>query len=340
MSGRPRKDTKTQGRKGTGTITVKTQKIDRKENRLPKMCKICSECKDRSICDNRIGTKKCKKCLECKGKDCDRFYVYAPHTALTSSKGGKKRKYLGRYDKQEEAQESIVKAQNGGFIETNNTTLYEVLEQKNTKNLQANAIATSTDDRNRAIRDKMRKYGLADKKMQKISTDDIQDYLNSLKDSYSQSEIDKQADEINAGYKFALINHLVSINPCETLIKVTSSLPVKNARPFEVDEQNLFMNYINTHDNLTDIRSGMDSITFRNVVKLAFATGQRIGELLALQTGYDKKHYTSDINFEKEYFRISKTISTEHNKAVLKNGTKKFQKKNEERITTIYRHKI
>ena len=327
MSGRPRKGTKTQGRKGTGTITVKTQKIDRKENRLPKMCKICSECKDRSICDNRIGTKKCKKCLECKGKDCDRFYVYAPHTALTSSKGGKKRKYLGRYDKQEEAQESIVKAQNGGFIETNNTTLYEVLEQKNTKNLQANAIATSTDDRNRAIRDKMRKYGLADKKMQKISTDDIQDYLNSLKDSYSQSEIDKQADEINAGYKFALINHLVSINPCETLIKVTSSLPVKNARPFEVDEQNLFMNYINTHDNLTDIRSGMDSITFRNVVKLAFATGQRIGELLALQTGYDKKHYTSDINFEKEYFRISKTISTEHNKAVLKNGTKNSKKR-------------
>lgn len=329
MAGRPRKDTKTKakGRKGTGTITVKTQKIDRKENRLSKMCKICSECKDRSICDNRIGTKKCKKCLECKGKDCDRFYVYAPHTALSSSKGGKKRKYLGRYDKQEEAQNSIVQAQNGGFIETNNITLYEVLEQKNTKNLQANAIGTSTDDRNRAIRDKMRKYGLANKKIQKISTDEIQDYLNDLKDSYSQSEIDKQTDEIKSGYKFAIINHLVSINPCDNLIKVISTLPTKDARPFELDEQNLFMDYINTHDNLTDIRSSMDSITFKNVVKLAFATGQRIGELLALQIGYDKKHYTSDINFEKKYFRISKTISTEHNKPVLKNGTKNSKKR-------------
>ena len=218
-------------------------------------------------------------------------------------------------------------AQNGGFIEKNNITLYEILEKKNKKNRSANLIETSTEDRNKAIRDKLRKYGLADKKIQKISTDEIQDYLNDLKDSYSQSEIDKQTHEINAGYKFALINHLVSINPCETLIKVTSSLPVKNARPFEVDEQNLFMNYINTYDNLTDIRSGMDSITFRNVVKLAFVTGQRIGELLALQIGYDKKHYTSDINFEKKYFRISKTISTEHNKPVLKNGTKNSKKR-------------
>ena len=32
MAGRPRKDekTKTKGRKGTGTVTIKTQKIDRK----------------------------------------------------------------------------------------------------------------------------------------------------------------------------------------------------------------------------------------------------------------------------------------------------------------------
>ena len=97
-----------------------------------------------------------------------------------------------------------------------------------------------------------------------------------------------------------------------------STLPIRNARPFEVDEQNLILEYIETHNNLTDIRSGMDSITFKNAVRLAFNTEQRIGELLALQIGYDKKHYTSDINFEKKYFRISKTISTEKNKPVKK----------------------
>lgn len=73
------------------------------------------------------------------------------------------------------------------------------------------------------------------------------------------------------------------------MIPVISLLPVKNARPFELDEQLIFFEYINTHDNLTNIRSGMDSFTFRNLVKLAFATGQRIGELLALQIGILKK---------------------------------------------------
>lgn len=43
----------------------------------------------------------------------------------------------------------------------------------------------------------------------KISTDEIQDYLNDLKDSYSQSEIDKQIDEIKSGFKLALMNHLI-----------------------------------------------------------------------------------------------------------------------------------
>ena len=73
------------------------------------------------------------------------------------------------------------------------------------------------------------------------------------------------------------------------MIPVISLLPVKNARPFELDEQLIFFEYINTHDNLTNIRSGMDSFTFRNLVNLAFATGQRIGELLALQIGILKK---------------------------------------------------
>lgn len=173
----------------------------------------------------------------------------------------------------------------------------------------------------------MRKYGLGDKKIQKITTDDIQNYLNDLKDSFSQSEIDKQKDEINSGFRFAIKNHWVVSNPCDNLTPVYSTLPIRNARPFEVDEQNLILEYIETHNNLTDIRSGMDSITFKNAVRLAFNTEQRIGELLALQIGYDKKHYTSDINFEKKYFRISKTISTEKNKPVLKKGTKNDKKR-------------
>lgn len=274
-----------------------------------------------------FGTKKCQKCLDCKGKDCDRFYVYAPHTALSSTKGGKKRKYLGRYEKKEEAQNSIVQAQNGGFIEKSNITLYEVLEQKNRKRLEANKITPNTNDRNEALRIKMRKEGIGDKPIQKLTTDEIQNFLNNLKDTYSQSEIDKQTNEIKSGFKYAMKYKLIDKNPTENLDNVESNLQVKVARPFEIEEQNLILDYIETNNNLTDLRSTMDSKTFKNIVRLAFASGQRIGELLALQTGYDKKHYTSDIDFEKEIFKISKTITRENNRFILGKTTKNSKKR-------------
>lgn len=329
MAGRPRKDEriKRKSRKGSGTVTVKTQKIDRKENRLSKMCKICSECKDRTICNNRVGTKKCSKCLECKGKDCDRFYVYSPHTALSSAKGGNKRKYLGRFENTNEAQESINKAKNGGFIETSQVTLFEILKKKNCEKLKANLIIKNTDDRNESTRNKMNKYGLGNKAIQKITTQDIQEYLNSLIENNSQSEIDKQLSEIKSGFSYAIKHHLIFENPCKDLTPVESKLPVKIARPFELNEQNLILEYIETNDNLTDIRSSMDSITFKNIVRLSFATGQRIGEILALQTGYDEKHYTSDIDFDKMIFKISKTITRENHKFVLGNTTKNVKKR-------------
>lgn len=325
---RPRKNekSKTKGRNGTGTVTDTIQKIDRKKNRKKEMCKICSQCKDRSICNNRVGTKKCKKCLECTDKNCDRFYIYTPLTALSSRESGN-RKYLGRYDTQKDAQNNIDKAKNGGFVEKSNATLFQVLEKKNKEQLNANGINENTDERNENIRNKLRAFGIGDKKIQYVTTQDIQNFLNSLKDTYSQSEIDKQTHEIKAGFKYAMANGIISKNPCENLISVSSSLPVKQARPFEIDEQNLLLDYINTHNNLTDIRSTMDSITFKNIVKLAFASGQRIGELLALQTGHDQKHYTSDINFNKEFFTISKTITRKKHRFALGNSTKNSKKR-------------
>ena len=174
----------------------------------------------------------------------------------------------------------------------------------------------------------MKKYGLADKPIQKITKDNIQDYLNSLKEGFSQSEINKHRDEIKAGFKYAIQHHLIVENPCDNITPVTSKLPTKIARAFETDEQNLLLDYINTTPSLTDIRSSMDSITFKNIVKLSFDCGQRIGEILALQTGYDQKHYTSDIDFEKEIFKISKTITRDENgKFILGDSTKNSEKR-------------
>lgn len=328
MAGRPRKNEKekAKSRNGTGTITTSPQKVPRPK-RKEKMCKICSECKDRSICNNRVGTDKCDKCSKCRDKKgCDRFYIYLTPRAFTPQVNGK-RKYIGKYESQEQAQNSINEVKNGGFAEKSNATLYNVLAKKNAERLNSNQIIKNTDDRNESLRNKMRKYGIADKPIQKIKTQEIQDYLNSLKDDYSQSEIDKHTNEINSGFKYAIKHQILLKNPCDDLNPVFSSLSVKNARPFELDEQNLLLDYIETHNKLTDSRSTMDDITFRNIVRLAFISGQRIGELLALKIGFDKKHYTSDIDFEKEIFKISKTITRENNRFVLGKTTKNSKKR-------------
>lgn len=247
------------------------------------------------------------------------------YKAFSPQKNNSGRDYLGSYKTQQEAQESIDKYINGGFVEKNNITLYDILEMKNTKNVKANAITISTDDRNLFIRNKMKNQGIGNKPIQKINEDDIQEYLNSLQNTNSQSEINKHRDEIKSAINYAIQNNLITDNPMKNVVNVISTLTTKKARPFEIDEQQQLLYYINNNDNLTDIRSRMDTITFRNIINLAFASGQRIGELLALQqTG--KKH-SNDIDFEKNKFTISKTITHERGKLVLVNRTKNDKKR-------------
>lgn len=61
---------------GEGYVGSTIQKIKKKFDNT-KMCKMCSECTDRSLCNNRQGWDKCDKCKNCKEECfnyCDRFY--------------------------------------------------------------------------------------------------------------------------------------------------------------------------------------------------------------------------------------------------------------------------
>ena len=74
---------------GEGSIYDTIQKI-KKDFDNTNMCKICSECEDRSFCNNRQGWIKCDKCKNCKGdKTCDRFYIYKKTFAQIATKNGR-----------------------------------------------------------------------------------------------------------------------------------------------------------------------------------------------------------------------------------------------------------
>lgn len=318
---RPRK---TKNRNGTGTVTTRIQKIDRKQNRLKTICKICGECNDMSICNNRIGTQKCKKCLECNGKDCDRFYVYKSITALSPNTNGN-RKYLGQFNNKTSAQEKIIKVKNGGFLEKSKITLDEILQKNDMELLKINKINQNTFNRRTASRNKIKKSGIGNYIIQNIKTKDIQNFMASLINISSQSDINKIKDELNSGFKYAMEHKLLLQNPMDEIKSVESNLAIKIARPFELEEQNLLLEYIENEPYLTDIRSTMDSITFKNIVKLSFACGQRIGELLALI--YDKP-YNMDVNFKRKCFYIHQTITRDtKGKFILGNRTKNSKKR-------------
>ena len=204
MAGRPRKDEKSKykGRKGTGTITKCVLKNDKKERRSTKLCKICEDCKKKNTCPRTKETA-CSKCKECTNKNCPIYYISVKYKAFSPQKHNSKREYLGSFNTQEEAQESIDKYISGGFTKKNDITLFKILELKGTKKLNANLIVQSSDDRNECIRNKMQKQGIGNKPIQKITTDDIQEYLNGLKDTSAQSEIDKNRDEIKSAFSYA-----------------------------------------------------------------------------------------------------------------------------------------
>lgn len=321
MAGRPRKKDKqkNRSRNGTGTVTSYYQKVDKKENRSSTICQICRNCTHQELCNYRKGTDKCDKCKKCTNvNNCDRFYMYPRNSAYTPQKRGQKRKYLGSYENKKEAQTNIDKAKNGGFVDKTEVTVADIVTKIENNKYNANDTVESTLKRNMSVVKKLCKYGLGNLKVQNVTVDDVQEYLNKILKTSSQSEIEKNVSELQQCFKYAKNHKMILDNPFDSddYIPVTSNKKVKIAEPFTFEQKEILFNYLDTEENLTDIRSSLDSITFKNVVKLAFYTGQRIGELLGL--------IVPDVSFEEEYFGISKIATREH---TLREGTKNSKKR-------------
>lgn len=68
---------------GEGTIYETVQKLKKNFDNT-NMCKICIDCKDRSLCNERKDWTKCDRC-----KNCDHFYIYKKTFAQVSTDNGR-----------------------------------------------------------------------------------------------------------------------------------------------------------------------------------------------------------------------------------------------------------
>lgn len=164
-----------------------------------------------------------------------------------------------------------------------------------------------------------------------ITADDVQKLINDHakgtngKKALAKSGLLRLKDLLNPCFKHAIKRGLISTNPCEELqIPTGSNIIVKTKEQFSLNDEEIIK-----FKAIAMTTTKVGNIKYRDYVILVImiATGMRIGEMLVLEW--------SDINYEKNYIHVCKTLQTGllgDEKYAIKDGTKtetKNGKKNE-----------
>ena len=208
------------------------------------------------------------------------------------------------FSTEKEAQEffSTLQYQKGNtlYVQNNgiplNLLIRSILERK----FDTGTVTERTYARTMETIITMEKCELIKKNIDEITSDELQMYLNSLKD-YSQSTIKKFIDQLNQAYKFAQNKGYIIRNPMFDIIKPKSNKKPREVKALEIEEQQKLTDYL--------IYVPIQDEPYKNVFLLQMFLGLRIGEALALQT--------NNINLQKNIINITKTLTTDKNKSVI-----------------------
>lgn len=293
---------------GEGTIYETIQKIKRKFDNT-KMCKICSECKDRSYCNNRIGYVKCDKCINCTSKDCDRFYIYKKSFAQISTADGRKTVGTGKTKKEASSKKALEeeKIEKQKHIREGNYPLLDTMKKNNNQKHKLNLITDNTYLRNNDTIKSIEKHPFSYKTMLELTEDNIKELMSYFVSiNTSQSQLEKIYDQIAGAFRYCKLDTISDIKR-NTFV---SNKEVKEVTAFTVEEEKRLLEYINKNETtLVDVKSKIDGRTVKNLIKFNLATAMRIGEICAL-------------NRDTDIDRISKRILV--NKTITKNADGKF----------------
>ena len=152
------------------------------------------------------------------------------------------------------------------------------------------------------------KNDIVNKKIEDIKSDDIQEYINSLKD-YSNSYIRKLMEQFNQAYRLAMNKGYITRNPMVDVIKPRSTKPDREVRAMTIEEQQIFTNYL--------MNKSIEEEPYKNVFLIQMYMGLRVGETLALRN--------SDIDLRKNLISVNKTLTTDKDgKVIMGNTTKTY----------------
>ena len=225
---------------------------------------------------------------------------------------GKKKRKTKDFKSEEEGKEFLknmmYQKQNPLYIEHNGIPIVELMKSNLHLKYDTNLISDSQFVRVTETIKSIEKSNIASEKIDEISSDDIQDFLNSKK-YLSNSSINKIFDQFKQAYNYAINKGYISKNTMLNVIKPKSNKQTKKVRALTVNEQQQFTNWL--------IKQNVEDFPYKNIYLIQMYAGLRIGETLALQT--------YDINLRAKKINVNKTLTKNlKSKVVMGKTTKTY----------------
>ena len=213
------------------------------------------------------------------------------------------RKYLGTV---------MYQRQNPLYIEHHGIPMCEILKQNLNLKRETNQISATQYGRVLFTISQLEKTSFGNKNINEITSEELQIYLNSLKDRLSNSMIKKAYQQLNQAFKIAMNKGYIMQNPMTNVIKPKSNKEDKIVRALTVEEQQEFTNWL--------VNKPVNEYKYRNVFLIQMYLGLRVGETLALST--------HDINLQNKKINVHRTLSTdERGNIIMGNKTKTYSGK-------------
>ena len=170
----------------------------------------------------------------------------------------------------------------------------------------------------------IQKWDLATKNIDELTSDEIQDYMNSLR-HYSNSFIIKIHQLIYNAYSTAQKKGYIVRNPMIDVIRPKSNKENKEVRAMTIEEQQVFTNYL--------MSMPISLEPYKNVFLFQMFLGLRIGEALALKK--------TDINLQKNIVSVRRTLTEDKDEnLIIGNKTKTYYGKRDIPIPEFIRKSV
>ena len=249
---------------------------------------------------NDIG---CVSYLKSRNRYVAQYYIYDNETQIEK----RAQKY---FLTEEEAKEFLntLQYQKGNelFIKNNGIPLNQLMRSILKRKLDMNIISETQYQRVLCTIRSIERSSMVEKKIEDITSDDIQNYLNSLK-GYSNSYIKKLKEQFNQAYKYAMNKGYIAKNPMVDVITPRSLKKDKVIRAMTIEEQQTFTKYL--------MSKTIEEEPYKNIYLIQMYCGLRVGEALALRD--------TDINLEKNLLKVDKTLTMDKNLKVVMGDTTK-----------------